>query len=113
LFQLSFFQFRGDVLFENLYQSHPAKILALGFSTACALCTTPFIVSLISYQENNHYRILIGHLITSNLSTLLYWNVTVQVHPTTLKKNEKNKAFLELNLMTNTSTQLNAYVCND
>ena len=74
--------YSGDVLFENLYQNHFSKISAMTFSTVSALFTTPLILSLISHQENNQYRILIGQLITSNLSTLLHWNASVQVQTT-------------------------------
>jgi len=70
---------RYDLVFENLYENNLGKISAMVFSTVTAMITSPLIFSLIQYQEDNHYRILIGHLITSNLQTLLHWNMSVQV----------------------------------
>ena len=71
---------RNDLVFKNLYENQLGKISAMVFSSVIAIITSPLILSLIRYQKNNHYRILIGHLITSNLLTLLHWDLSVQVY---------------------------------
>jgi hypothetical protein len=39
----------------------------------------PAMLGIVAFEANNHYRILIGRLISSNIYTLIFWNLSVQV----------------------------------
>ena len=64
---------------EGAFESRLSKWLAVAFSSLVMLLTSPMFFSIISYEGNIHYRVLIGRLVSSSISTMLFWNATVQV----------------------------------
>jgi hypothetical protein len=74
---LSFFS--EDILFSNLYENQLSKNVAIAFSIISVILTTPLLGSVISYEAQNNYRILIGRLLSSNVSSMIVWNFTAQV----------------------------------
>lgn len=69
----------SDIDLEAAFASRPSKWLAVAFSTLAALLTFTLISSIVSYESNNHHRVQIGRLVSSNLQKLLLNNITVQV----------------------------------
>jgi hypothetical protein len=71
--------FSEDILFSNLYENQLSKNVAIAFSIISVILTTPLLASVISYEAQNNYRILIGRLLSSNVSSMIVWNFTAQV----------------------------------
>jgi hypothetical protein len=62
-----------------LYENQLSKNVAIAFSIISVILTTPLLGSVISYEAQNNYRILIGRLLSSNVSSMIVWNFTAQV----------------------------------
>ena len=56
----------SDIDLEATFASRPSKWLAVAFSTLAALLTFTLISSIVSYESNNHHRVLIGRLVSLN-----------------------------------------------
>lgn len=69
---------------EPLYGNQISKWLAMTFSILSMIITTPMIIAIINFEGNIHYRTLIGKLVSSNLATMIAWNLLVQVTPNPL-----------------------------
>ena len=62
-----------------MYENNVSKFVSIGFSMTTVLVTLPMMYNIVSFEASNHYRILIGRLISSNLISLIFWDLTVQV----------------------------------
>ena len=66
-------------MFTSMYDNNASKFVSIAFSMASVLVTLPMMANIVSFEANNHYRILIGRLISSNLISLIFYDLTVQV----------------------------------
>ena len=58
-------------MFTSMYDNNASKFVSIAFSMASVLVTLPMMANIVSFEANNHYRILIGRLISSNLISLI------------------------------------------
>jgi len=53
------FRLRSDLVFSTLYQNNVWKFVSVGFSFLAVVVTLPMLYNIVSFEANNHYRILV------------------------------------------------------